>query len=205
MKVRITPTGCRSINRRAFSKQLAALGGAAWVMAWVGPAAADPDGDTKTEMPREKWVQVTETRSSVQGEPPTEGPTPVRNFVEENERGETTRNVTKDVEEAHGTRMLRGGEWKAKTPEQRDAYLRDLKLRFPPPATRIILTVPKGELWVIPEEDYQRLKANRTINPWTKAQIARINGQTVTEEDEESHSDIRGAGPRGPILDRIIP
>jgi hypothetical protein len=125
----------------------------------------------------------------VEGEPPTDGPTPVRNFVEEDGSGETTRNVTKDVEEAHGTRMLKGKEWKSKTPEERDAYLRDLKQRFPPPGTRIILTVPKGELWVIPEEDYQRLKANRTINPWSKAQIARIHGQTVTEE-EESHSDI---------------
>jgi hypothetical protein len=192
MHRRITPPGCRNFDRRTFSTGLAAFGGVAWLMAGAAPAAADPDGDTKTEITREKWDAVTETRSSVEGEPPTEGPTPVRNFVEEDESGQKSRDVSQDVKDAHGTRMLKGGEWKSKTPEQRDAYLRDLKQRFPPPATRIILTVPKGELWVIPEEDYQRLKANRTINPWTKAQIARIHGQTVTEEDEDSHSDIRG-------------
>jgi hypothetical protein len=190
MQVRITPTGCLSMNRRSFSRHLAMLSGAAWAMACTGPAAADGDGDTKSNVTRQQYDSV--TQHGVEGQPKAPEPTPVHNFVEEDGTGQQSVDRSPDVQEAHGTRMLKGKEWKSKTPQERDDYLRDLQSRFP--GARILLTVPKGEVWVIPEDDYQRLKANRTIKPFTKGEVAKIHGQTVPQDaDAEVNSDRSGS------------
>ena len=190
MQVRISPIGRLSMNRRSFSRHLAMLSGAAWVMAWAGPAAADGDGDTRSNITQQQYDSV--TQHGVEGQPKAPEPTPVHNFVEEDGTGQQSVDRSPDVQEAHGTRMLKGKEWKAKTPQERDDYLSDLQSRFPD--ARILLTVPKGEVWVIPEADYQRLKANRTIKPFTKGEVARIHGQTVPPDpDAEVNSDRSGS------------
>jgi hypothetical protein len=97
-----------------------------------------------------------------------------------------------DVQKAGGVRMLKDKEWISKTPEQRDAYLRDLRKTIPV-NVRIVLTVPNGEIWLIEGIDYVLLSMDNIVSPWTEAEKEALP-KTVSRGGSISHSDIHGAG-----------
>jgi hypothetical protein len=153
---------------------LATLACALWLL--TSGAMAD-DNITKAD-----YDSITETKSSVVGEEPAQGPKAVHDFSDKN---------SADVKNAGGKRMLKDKEWIGKTPEERDAYIRDLRSRIPV-NVRIVLTVPNGEIWLIPVVDYVLLSLDDVIRQWTHQEQQRLPTKVA---QGDSHSDIRGAGP----------
>lgn len=160
---------------------LAGAGAVALIGIGGGRPASAKDKLTEANMTKADYDRITETKSSVPDQPPAPAPTPVHNFSDRN---------SDSVKEEHGTRLLKGKEWKDKTPEERDAYLREIQKNMPE-GSRLVLTVPKGELWLIPPEGYEKLTRDRVVRPWTDEERARIP-RTIGLGDGASHSDISG-------------
>jgi len=173
----------RSVLAGATAAALIGIGG-------VRPASAK-DKLTEANMTKDDYNKITETKTSVADEPPAPAPTPVHNFSDRN---------TDSVKEENGTRLLKGKEWKDKTPEERDAYLREIQKTMPA-GSRLVLTVPKGELWIIPPESYEKLTRDGAVREWTEAERARIP-ETIGLGDGVSHSDIRGTTRMRPVRRR---
>jgi hypothetical protein len=145
---------------------------------WLLPNGAMADDNiTKAE-----YDSITETKSSVYGEEPAQGPKAVHDFSDED---------TAAVNKAGGKRMLKDKEWTGKTPEERDAYIRDLRSRIPV-NVRIVLTVPNGEIWLITVTDYVLLSLDDVIRQWTYQEQQRLPTKVA---QGGSHSDIRGEPP----------
>lgn len=174
-----------------FSRRFA-LTGAAAVVATVlcdGRARVLADGKlTEQNMTQKDYERLSKTESSVKDENPTEPPTPVHNLSEAG---------TRAVQDAHGAKVINGKDWKNETPQERDAHLRRIKETMPA-GSKLIVTVPKGDVWLIPPGDdnktYENLNRDNIIRPWTdeeKAGLAATVAMNTSNDQENRRSENR--------------
>jgi len=162
---------------------------------WVNTAIATA-GDKLTEanMTHNDYDQLIETKSSVEDEAPTEKPMPVHNLTDKQEQ---------DIVDLGGSKVIPAKDWKNKTPEERDAQLRSIKERLPA-GTTLILTVPKGEVWLIPPRTKEAEPSNErryyltvlilSLRRWTAAELAKLP-VSVPPDNPISQSDRHGTTP----------
>jgi hypothetical protein len=189
------------LNRR---DMLSGVGATVLATSALVRTAGAGDRPAESELPTmDKVVAVTYTQSSKPNQPPTALPTQVHDIDDE---------TAETMKENGGVKRMKAKDWKAKTPQERDQYLRDLKDTLPKD-TRLILTVPKGEIWQIPEDKWLELK-DKEVHEWTPEEFNHVLGvdpatqqsRTIAPPDEEmdsyAHDDrggTRGPPPRDPI------
>jgi hypothetical protein len=162
----------------------------------VSAGTAMADGKvTEENMTQQDYRKITDTRSSVENEPPTTPPVPIHDLTKDNEQS---------IRNHGGAKVISGKDWKNESPEERDAHLRRIKETMPA-GSHLVITVPKGDVWLIPfaERDeatgappdwkYTQLISNRSIRPWTDEEKARIP-ESVPRDKKVSQSDRRGVG-----------
>jgi len=160
----------------------------------VVPMAAYADKLTESNMTQKDFKDLTETKSSVSGRSAIEKPFEMHDFSE----------ATADaVKEAHGVRVVKGRDWKTMTPEQRDARMRELD-RTMEEATFFLIEVPSGNVWVIGQEEYFKLKESNIIHRWSWAEKEKLP-KAVKRDTGTTHSDIGGARTRIEIERREEP
>ena len=161
----------------------------------VSPAWA---GDKLTEqnMTQRDYQRLTATETSVEGESAAEPPKPVHNFSDADEKA---------VTDEGGTKLISAKDWKNESKADRDAHIRRIRSTMQEGA-RLIVTVPKGEVWLIPgtetdERDaglenyiYVLLLATNAIRPWSEAERAALP-TTVARDKSISQSDKHGTTP----------
>ncbi len=177
----------------------------AWVLALVGllawlPAAFADDPPAPPMPSAEEVLGLGITKSSVEGQNPAPLPKPVLNIDKDGAK--------KIKKEAHGRKVISGDVWKGETAEQRDQHLRNVYATMFPEGSTLIITVPDGDVWVIPPSDdpahpeanYRRLVDGHLIWEWVdpaKADgIAPEHTQVPPDSKVESgsQSDKRGTG-----------
>jgi hypothetical protein len=156
-------------------------------------------------MSRADYIGITATESSVKDEPPTAPPLPVHDLND---------GQLRDMAAVGGAKVINAKDWKNESLAERDAHLRRIKETLPAGAS-LILTVPKGEVWVIPARgDDPGLSAEMkailarligSIRNWTEAQILALPWD-VMRGDPISQSDKRGSnGERVVVAPRREP
>jgi hypothetical protein len=150
--------------------------------------------------PLEEVMGLSMTQSSEPGQKPARLPKPVLNIDKDGAK--------KIKKEAHGKKVIAGDVWKNESPEERDRHLRNVYATMFPPGSTLVITVPDGDVWVIPPGDdpahldanYNRLVGAGLIREWVdpaKADgIAPEHTQVPPDSKIESgsQSDRRGAG-----------
>ncbi|MBL8707883.1 MAG: hypothetical protein JNL25_01705 [Rhodospirillaceae bacterium] len=129
-------------------------------LAIAGSALADGKL-TEKNMSKKDFRDITTTESSVPGEEPTTPPVHVHNLDKDAE---------KELRDSNGVRIIKGKDWKAMTPEERDARLRQLK-ELRPAGSLFILEVPSGNVWVIDGDVADDLFEDGVIRDWTFTQL----------------------------------
>jgi hypothetical protein len=153
-------------------------------------------GDKLTEktMTQKDYERLTATESSVEDEPPTEPPRAVHNLTDEEQQ---------KITEVGGTKVIGGQDWRGESPEQRDAHLRRIKETLPA-GSKLIVSVPKGEVWVIPPLPpkgegtpgyrYRLAVLHASLRYWTQAERAALP-VAVPRSNPISQSDKHGTTP----------
>ncbi|HVZ01175.1 MAG TPA: hypothetical protein VHA35_16835 [Dongiaceae bacterium] len=176
------------ISRRLVSTALISGLAVAWLVPKPGAKA---DGKiTETNMTQNDYDNITRTETSVPGQDKVPLPQPVHDLSGPDR---------KQVNDAHGMKMIDDSVWNRSSPEERDAHLREVQNRMPAGA-KLILLVPKGEVWMIPpvdgQDSYGDLKKSNAIREWTLAELT-AKGIAVPADDPNFHQDPRrGTSPR---------
>jgi hypothetical protein len=167
-----------------------AIVGMVWVFGGTTAVFAE-DKLTEANMTQRDYERLTATESSVTDEAPTEPPKPVHNLTEEEQQ---------KITEVGGAKVISGKDWRGESPEERDAHLRRIKETLPA-GSKLIVSVPKGEVWVIPPmpEKGQGTPAYRyrlavllhSLRPWTTAERVALP-VAVARSNPISQSDKRG-------------
>jgi hypothetical protein len=152
------------------------VAGATWPLRLV-EADDLPPGFTQ-----DTFNSMTQTESSVPGQPPAPTPTPVHNM---------SKSDVKDLKAAGGKKVVvvDGKDWLHSTPQERDALLRKIDM---PAGSRLILSVPTGNLWIVPGDAYDQLKRSRTFDEWTEAEILAL-GKTVSKDSDKGQDNRRNS------------
>ncbi|MBL8707884.1 MAG: hypothetical protein JNL25_01710 [Rhodospirillaceae bacterium] len=119
---------------------------------------------TAENMSKKDYDDITKTESSVPGEEPTSAPSDVHNLDKDKEQ---------KLKDANGVRLIKGKDWKAMTPEERDARLRALKA-LRPEGSIFLIEVPSGNVWVIDLESYHDLLQDGVLREWSRQEIERL-------------------------------
>jgi hypothetical protein len=177
-----------------------------WVLALAGmlavrPAALADDPPAAPPVPSlEEVMGLSLTKSSQEGESPAPLPKPVLNVDKDDAK--------KIKKEAHGKKVITGDVWKNESLEERDRHLRSVYATTFPPGSTLIITVPDGDVWVIPpgsdpahpDANYKRLVDSGLIREWVDPAkedgIAPEHTQVPPDSkiDSESQSDRHGSG-----------
>jgi hypothetical protein len=177
-----------------------------WVLALAGmlagrPAALADDPPPAPPVPSlEEVMGLSLTQSSQPGEKPAPLPKPVLNVDKDGAK--------KIKKEAHGTKAIAGDVWKNESLEERDRHLRSVYATMFPPGSTLVITVPDGDIWVIPpgndpdhpDANYKRLVGAGVIREWVDPAkedgIAPEHTQVPPDSkiDSESQSDRHGSG-----------
>jgi len=173
------------------------LAGTVFLIAGAGLAAAG-DKLTEANMTQRDYDAITAQESSVEGQDPAIPPTPVHNLTPAQEQQITAQG---------GTKLISGKDWRHESPEERDAHLRRMDQTLPP-GTTYIITVPKGDVWLIPateptpiaaaDQKYQDLVRDQNIHPWTDEEKAKLP-LTVARDKKVSQSDKHGTTKTPPV------
>jgi hypothetical protein len=160
----------------------------------VGTASVMADGKlTEENMTQRDYTKITEMESSVEGQPPVEAPRPVHNLSEADEKA---------VKERDGVKVIPAKVWKNETPAERDAHIRRIRATMPE-GSRLVLSVPKGDVWLIPGIEVEEADAGlenhnfimliigEVLRDWNEAERAALP-TTVPREKKVSQSDKRG-------------
>jgi hypothetical protein len=164
----------------------------------VSPVWAD-DKLTEKNMTQRDYERLTATESSVKDEPPTEPPKAVHNLTDEEQQ-----NIT----DVGGAKVIGGQVWRGESPEQRDAHLRRIKETLPA-GSKLIVSVPKGEVWVIPPAPpkgegtpgyrYRLAVLLLSLRNWTTAERAALP-VAVPRSNPISQSDRHGTTPERVVV-----
>jgi hypothetical protein len=164
----------------------------------ASPAEALADKLTEANMTQRDYNNITAQESSVQGQPPAVPPTPVHNLTPADEQAITA---------AGGTKLISGKDWKHESPQERDAHLRRMDSTLPDGSTYII-SVPKGDVWLIPASEsqdgfgasqkLQDLEARNIVRPWTDAEREALP-KAVARDKAVSQSDKHGTTREKPV------
>lgn len=167
----------------------------------IRPVAAG-DKVTEANMTQRDYNSVTAQVTSVPGEPPALPPTPVHNLTPAQEQ---------QITAAGGTKLISGKDWKHESPEERDAHLRRMDQTLPQ-GTTYIITVPKGDVWLIPaserspaaaaDQKYQDLVRDKTIRVWTEEERTSLP-VSVRREKSISQSDKHGTSLERLVVDKV--
>jgi hypothetical protein len=183
---------------RGWPRKTAVLVGLVMAVA-ISPAMADGKL-TEQNMTQRDYQRLTETTSSVEGEPAAEAPRPVHNLSEADEKA---------VKDEGGVKVIPGKDWKSETPEQRDAHIRRIRATMQEGA-RLVVSVPKGDVWLIPgvetderDEGFENYKfvlliIRNVLRPWTEAERAALP-RAVARDKSVSQSDKHGT-----TLERVV-
>lgn len=125
-------------------------------LAMAGTALADGKL-TEKNMSKKDYDDIIKTESSIPNEEATTTPGVIHNLDDDNEQ------ILKDV---NGVRVIKGKDWKAMTPEQRDARLRALK-ELRPVDSIFVIEVPSGHVWVIEASVALELLDEGVLREWT--------------------------------------
>jgi len=164
------------------------------VLLLTGATRCFADGKlTEENMTKRDFERLTKTESSVEGESRVEPPEPIHNPTDEE---------LKNIANAGGVKVISGKTWTKETPEERDAHLRRM-LATAPLGTRFIVSVPDGEVWIIPGtgEDsddpppdfHFMILIIGNVRIWTTPEQAALP-VAVPREKKVSQSDKRGTG-----------
>ena len=154
-----------------------------------GSAAGRADKLTEANMTKSDYDEITKTESSVPGERPTEPP------LEVHDLNDAAQQAVKD--QAHGTKLIRGREWKSLSPQDRDKRIRELK-KVLAANNLLIIEVPSGNVWSLDRETYYRLKRDNTVHRWDYDEVEKLP-KTVKRDPASSHSDRSGT-----TLERVL-
>lgn len=166
--------------------------------AWIGlvltiasPQAWADDKLTEQNMTQRDYQRLTETETSVEGEPAAGPPTPVHNLSDADENR---------ITELGGAKVISAKDWKKESPTQRDAHIRRIRATIERGA-RLVVSVPKGEVWLIPDLEnadetsgnliYDVLIIGSVLRPWSEAERAALP-RTVARDKSISQSDKHG-------------
>lgn len=182
----------RASRREIMLSAIATLGASA-----LCPRAADAEpGPDERDLTQRDYRAQTQTESSVEGQPPAPLPIVVHDLSAADEQA---------VKDAHGVKLVKGKQWKHETPDQRDAHLRQLRANLPR-GTVLVITIPKGDVWLIPPEDkpggvqddqnqiYEHLRVHNVLREWTEAERTALPvsvGNGPTSADLTARTDNR--------------
>jgi hypothetical protein len=146
---------------------------------------AHAGGDvTEKDMTEKDFKEITKTESS---DPAQAKPEPVEAVHDFGPFG------TVVVKESHGLKVVKGKDWKTLSPKERDKRLRKLKETAAPGAV-LVIEVPSGNVWLIDEKTYTKLKRDKDIREWTDEEKAAMP-KAVKADTSGPHQDTRNGGP----------
>jgi hypothetical protein len=165
---------------------IARLNGVIAVMLLILMPAIPVHADKLTEanMTEKDYKEITNTESSKPGERAIEKPLEIHDLSDANVQG---------VKDAHGVKVIKGGDWKALSPKDRDKRMREL-YKSMTPGTFYMIEVPSGNVWAIPEDDYFKVKKDQTIHRWTYAEEAKLP-KAVKRDPLDQQQDRRTNDP----------
>jgi hypothetical protein len=144
---------------------------------------ASADKLTEANMTEKDFKEITKIESSVPGveAKAIDAPLPVHDFSAANEKA---------VTDAHGVKVIKGKDWKALSPKDRDKRMRALRET----SKRSILfriEVPSGNVWAIDVEDYTKLTRDGDVRVWLVEEQEKLP-KAVKRDPSSSHSDRSG-------------
>jgi hypothetical protein len=171
---------------------LVAVAGVVWMIAGVSGVSADDL--TEENMTQRDYAKITAVAPDGPTETLEETPTPVHDISE---------NVEKFIANPAagapplGKKVVKGNDWKAETPEQRNAHLRSIR-ETAPPGSWLVISVPDGDVWLFfdaepPSNNHVFLSTYvfRVWQEWERAELP----PTVPREKKVSQSDRHGTPP----------
>lgn len=166
---------------------------------WIALAAAIAGDLTEENLTQKDFKAMTAMAPNGPTDTLEEAPTPVHNI---SEGAEKFIKEPKPGAQPIGKRMVRGADWKAETPEQRNAHIRNIRENAPP-GSWVVISIPDGDVWVFfnGEADYVFLNMY-VVRQWSEAEQAELP-VAVPREKKVSQSDRRGgervaAAPKEP-------
>ena len=141
----------------------------------------DTDKLTEANMTEKDYKEITKMESSKPGEQAVERPLEIHDLSDANVQG---------VKDAHGVKVIKGKDWKDLSPKDRDKRMREL-YKSMAPGTFIVIEVPSGNVWAMPQDDYFKLKKDQIIRRWTFAEEEKLP-KAVKRDPAAAHSDRSG-------------
>jgi hypothetical protein len=159
---------------------------------WFAAVAAFAGGLTEENMTQKDFKALTEMAASGSTDTLEDPPTPVHDI---NEATEKFIKEPKPGAPPIGKKMVRGEDWKAETPEQRNAQIRNIRENAPE-GSWVVISVPDGDVWVLfnglADENFMFLNMY-VVRQWGDWEIADLP-VAVPREKKVSQSDRRGTG-----------
>jgi hypothetical protein len=156
---------------------------------WLATAAACAGDLTEENLTQKDFKAMTAMAASGATDTLEDPPTPVHNL---NEATEKFIKEPKSGAPPIGKKMVRGADWKAETPEQRNTQIRNIRENAPPDSW-VVISVPDGDVWVFfngeAEENFGFLNLY-VVRQWMEYEKAELPA-TVPREKKVSQSDRR--------------
>ncbi|HVO00586.1 MAG TPA: hypothetical protein VMT54_00205 [Candidatus Cybelea sp.] len=127
-------------------------------------AIARADKLTEQNMTQKDYKDITNTETSIPGQTRAEPPLEIHDLSDANAQG---------VKDAHGVKVVKGKDWKALSPKDRDKRMRDL-MKALKPGTFFFIEVPSGNVWAIDSDAYFKLKEDKIIHRWSYEEMEKL-------------------------------
>jgi len=135
------------------------------ILALLSMGTAGADGTvTEQNMTQKDYKDLNKTETSIPGQLPSEPPLEVHNFDHATDQA---------VRDAHGVKIIKGKDWKALSPTDRDKRLRELR-KVRAAGTFFMIEIPSGNVWVIDSDTYFKLKQDKVIHRWTYDEVSKL-------------------------------
>jgi hypothetical protein len=165
---------------------------------WIAMATAFAGDLTEENMTQRDFKALTEMAASGATDTLEEAPTPIHNL---SDAAEKFIKEPKPGAAPIGKKMVRGADWKAETPEERNTQIRNIRENAPP-GSWVVISVPDGDVWVLfdAERDYVFLNMYvvRQWREWEKAElpVAVPRERKVSQSDRSGHNERLAIAPR---------
>jgi len=134
----------------------------------------------ESNMSKADYKDITKTESSEAGKDPA-------SFVKTHDLSDTEATAAKD---AGAAKILKGKDWKAKSPKERDKFIRDFR-ETAPFGISIAVEVPSGNVWAVPLSAAAKLVEDKVFRLWQDAEVEKLPA-AVKRDPLSTQSDRHG-------------